>query len=102
MTGDLKNHEDYGSALQVPIIDDTVPILVVHRGSHFRELEFFMKGDGFCVERKYLCVEFLRPENALCVGHEALGGFGPVTAISIPVSYTHLRAHETRHDLVCR
>ena len=20
----------------------------------------------------------------------------------IPVSYTHLRAHETRHDLVCR
>src|SRR5450756_2097373 len=27
-------------------------------------------------------------------GHEALGGS--------PVSYTHLRAHETRHDLVCR
>src|SRR5450759_5597963 len=29
----------------------------------------------------------------------------PVTVssiISIPVSYTHLRAHETRHDLVCR
>src|SRR5450756_110773 len=22
--------------------------------------------------------------------------------INIPVSYTHLRAHETRHDLVCR
>src|SRR5450756_2662808 len=22
--------------------------------------------------------------------------------IAIPVSYTHLRAHETRHDLVCR
>src|SRR5450756_59989 len=22
--------------------------------------------------------------------------------VSIPVSYTHLRAHETRHDLVCR
>src|SRR5450759_3354890 len=22
--------------------------------------------------------------------------------IHIPVSYTHLRAHETRHDLVCR
>ena len=20
----------------------------------------------------------------------------------VPVSYTHLRAHETRHDLVCR
>src|SRR5450756_2944278 len=24
------------------------------------------------------------------------------TTYSIPVSYTHLRAHETRHDLVCR
>ena len=24
----------------------------------------------------------------------------PQTAFDIPVSYTHLRAHETRHDLV--
>src|SRR5450756_2744399 len=24
------------------------------------------------------------------------------TPMAIPVSYTHLRAHETRHDLVCR
>ena len=23
-------------------------------------------------------------------------------AVLVPVSYTHLRAHETRHDLVCR
>src|SRR5450756_2650187 len=32
-------------------------------------------------------------------------GFSPVMAVAIvavPVSYTHLRAHETRHDLVCR
>src|SRR5665648_1053639 len=28
-------------------------------------------------------------------------GIGDKTA-SDPVSYTHLRAHETRHDLVCR
>src|SRR5450756_1287142 len=26
----------------------------------------------------------------------------PVRRQVIPVSYTHLRAHETRHDLVCR
>src|SRR5450756_109695 len=27
----------------------------------------------------------------------------PLTCVQlIPVSYTHLRAHETRHDLVCR
>src|SRR5450756_2841300 len=30
----------------------------------------------------------------------AVTGF--VAAIPAPVSYTHLRAHETRHDLVCR
>src|SRR5665648_1232186 len=26
----------------------------------------------------------------------------PLAITGIPVSYTHLRAHETRHDLVCR
>ena len=26
----------------------------------------------------------------------------PLRMASDPVSYTHLRAHETRHDLVCR
>src|SRR5450756_675575 len=31
------------------------------------------------------------------------GEIGPSGAVStIAVSYTHLRAHETRHDLVCR
>src|SRR5450756_3000092 len=31
------------------------------------------------------------------------GGVGGLKSdISLPVSYTHLRAHETRHDLVCR
>src|SRR5450756_360282 len=27
---------------------------------------------------------------------------GWLCGYSIPVSYTHLRAHETRHDIVCR
>src|SRR5450759_3019779 len=33
------------------------------------------------------------------------GGLGPTSddiTKPLPVSYTHLRAHETRHDLVCR
>src|SRR5450759_5077081 len=29
-------------------------------------------------------------------------GVGPWSTTSVTVSYTHLRAHETRHDLVCR
>src|SRR5450759_4136220 len=38
----------------------------------------------------------LHPVNS----HPA-AGFA-VTVTVLPVSYTHLRAHETRHDLVCR
>src|SRR5450756_134617 len=34
-------------------------------------------------------------------GSDVITGSGGVTAESA-VSYTHLRAHETRHDLVCR
>src|SRR5450756_279399 len=29
-------------------------------------------------------------------------GDRPVQTVFVAVSYTHLRAHETRHDLVCR
>src|SRR5450759_3211383 len=36
----------------------------------------------------------LKPLGALCLV--------VVAAYLVPVSYTHLRAHETRHDLVCR
>src|SRR5450756_1405917 len=48
---------------------------------------------------------------AVTIGHEA-GNLGDAALVVIssaipegnpePVSYTHLRAHETRHDLVCR
>src|SRR5659263_89051 len=36
-------------------------------------------------------------------GQPEEGNGGPnLWAVPKPVSYTHLRAHETRHDLVCR
>src|SRR5450756_3057179 len=42
----------------------------------------------------YDTMQFVRPPvSTLCVGQAASMG---------SVSYTHLRAHETRHDLVCR
>src|SRR5450756_653349 len=46
--------------------------------------------------------------HALLAGHgalvrpELLAQLDVRTGDEIPVSYTHLRAHETRHDLVCR
>src|SRR5450759_1838729 len=33
---------------------------------------------------------------------EELGSYAKYEASPLPVCYTHLRAHETRHDLVCR
>ena len=40
---------------------------------------------------------------ALAVGLQiVLWVLGGVVMSAIPVSYTHLRAHETREDLVCR
>src|SRR5659263_311235 len=49
--------------------------------------------------------------SVMCSGWPSIGpGFTSRTALMVvllqgwtgPVSYTHLRAHETRHDLVCR
>src|SRR5450756_2853427 len=50
------------------------------------------------VESCHRLVEEARQEadGALVRAHEQ------AAAILAPVSYTHLRAHETRHDLVCR
>src|SRR5450756_284298 len=36
------------------------------------------------------------------IGSDGSTGIVAVRMIHPPVSYTHLRAHETRHDLVCR
>ena len=47
-----------------------------------------------------------KPGEALCALHKHGKPFGvagaDVEALPGAVSYTHLRAHETRHDLVCR
>src|SRR5450756_2945425 len=45
---------------------------------------------------KFLCSSIIGPTS--CSGTSSRGHGDWITA----VSYTHLRAHETRHDLVCR
>src|SRR5450756_119678 len=53
-----------------------------------------MKLSSFCL----ICtvfVSFIAFLSLTCKRH-----IPPIA--SVPVSYTHLRAHETRHDLVCR
>src|SRR5450756_1833286 len=40
--------------------------------------------------------------NAAAYTHTSVALRDAISAVGVPVSYTHLRAHETRHDLVCR
>src|SRR5665648_1200937 len=44
------------------------------------------------------CIDFLRKRRGVYISIEN----GQENGDNDPVSYTHLRAHETRHDLVCR
>src|SRR5665648_1132251 len=39
---------------------------------------------------------------AVVEGQRVIEAFRAMAGATDPVSYTHLRAHETRHDLVCR
>eukprot|EP00658_Telonema_sp_P-2_P031635 TRINITY_DN23628_c0_g1_i1.p1 TRINITY_DN23628_c0_g1~~TRINITY_DN23628_c0_g1_i1.p1 ORF type:complete len:119 (+),score=24.17 TRINITY_DN23628_c0_g1_i1:75-431(+) len=43
-----------------------------------------------------------QPHQNLRIQPSPHRGIGPCTALYIPVSYTHLRAHETPEHLVCR
>src|SRR5665648_1231704 len=45
--------------------------------------------------------DFVESVKVKSLGKEVLESLTPAQQV-ITVSYTHLRAHETRHDLVCR
>src|SRR5450759_4261883 len=51
--------------------------------------------DGSCYR---LTIYYGGADTVVCMAH----GFLSEVIQFVPVSYTHLRAHETRHDLVCR
>src|SRR5450756_1487861 len=47
-------------------------------------------------------VTIVMSDRGLPKSYRHMHGFGSHTYSLITVSYTHLRAHETRHDIVCR
>src|SRR5450756_154998 len=52
---------------------------------------------------KYQVQEFIPiPIDDAIVDYEVVDEYMTGEEERMPVSYTHLRAHETRHDLVCR
>src|SRR5450756_2838314 len=76
--------------------DDT---LLVEADDLARATGWTLKPEGLC--RDDICVP-VRDRGALVRDHHIdLRAFA-VALGRPPVSYTHLRAHETRHDLVCR
>ena len=61
-------------------------------------LVVYTLGETLFFVRYLQCVIFLNEKKA-----DAFCCFGFIEGVCVqPVSYTHLRAHETRHDLVCR
>src|SRR5450759_5811039 len=56
------------------------------------------------LEGKAACLYLLEPgkPGLIPVSQKGLSESYFRSKKSMPVSYTHLRAHETRHDLVCR
>src|SRR5450756_2983540 len=73
------------------------------------QLVFDMDADDVVECRFHLeaeCEAAARIEAAWPAGHNAFDQFVRCTLDApgdlVAVSYTHLRAHETRHDLVCR
>ena len=58
--------------------------------------------DLFACGRERLVMRRIRQRLIACKERLVLTQFGPVLRDLGPVSYTHLRAHETVLDLVCR
>src|SRR5450756_2268906 len=57
---------------------------------------------SFRIDRGYKLEVICLPEEKIWALQLTEPDLGPQPGTSKPVSYTHLRAHETRHDLVCR
>src|SRR5665648_819076 len=71
-----------------------------HLISHDYELQEYLqtiKDQGVRLEACITCANMYGVAQDLLNMGIDVKGMGP-----FPVSYTHLRAHETRHDLVCR
>src|SRR5450756_1789494 len=88
----------YGSSLPVPephalSIEEDVLRLQVHVARHHVRIETRVNSTYSLIPMEYL-LDFIS-------GDETSPTKSPDEAF-MPVSYTHLRAHETRHDLVCR
>src|SRR5450759_206474 len=60
---------------------------------------FIHAGKGSC--SRWLHKDAAFTQSCYSLQNFFIGHFDEVTSC-LPVSYTHLRAHETRHDLVCR
>src|SRR5450759_5423280 len=66
------------------------------------------RGHPVAAQRPGVLRAAVRYRAVAAAGADELGGLsqrrlgGDPVPVAEPVSYTHLRAHETRHDLVCR
>src|SRR5450756_1588786 len=77
-------------------------VVKVYDKSHLAEdLRDFVITDSLAAEMRKFLDDFTSSPRTRMQGGDAGDGMA-VWLWGFSVSYTHLRAHETRHDLVCR
>src|SRR5450756_1053516 len=98
--GELEKPDGVGEVGN-PICGDVMKLMIRVEGGIISDIKFQTFGCGAAIATSSMVTELVKGkpvEEAERISNkavvEALGG--------LPVSYTHLRAHETRHDLVCR
>src|SRR5659263_432258 len=99
-----------------PVREARSPVLVVSNEPAVRDmLANFLSGEGFHVALAgsgtealqiaanapfdHALVELFLPDYSGVEFKRRFARVSPKTRVVVPVSYTHLRAHETRHDL---
>src|SRR5450756_2915186 len=86
------------SEADATLLDDRVVIWDEHDAVQLYRAGFY----GKLVDGKMLQLSLLECAYLMQLGLPVEDGATNRRFTTLPVSYTHLRAHETRHDLVCR
>src|SRR5659263_707462 len=78
---------------EIPLLKIVLNYILRRKGKQMRPLLVFLSArlNGEICEATYVAATLIELLHTASLVHD-----------DVAVSYTHLRAHETRHDLVCR
>src|SRR5450759_507009 len=88
----------------IMLFDHQVPADSIDAAVNHIELRKFAKREGILNYdvQEGVCHQVMIEKGHVLPGELVIGADSHTCTYGAAVSYTHLRAHETRHDLVCR